>query len=211
MQAFSPLNPILGETCQRYSPDGTKYYAEQVSHHPPISAMLMEGPEQKWKFSVIQEFKAGLNGHNSIKAHKEGDIILTLFDGTEYRIEEGWINIDGLIYGELVVCVCGKIVIKDVTHKLTAEVQFDPDNQEGMLSSVTSKLKFWGAKKVKRPSDHFDVEIFEEVKGEKKSVCQGKGSYLENIEFEGEKYWEMGDEWGEWIKPDDSTLLKSDS
>lgn len=211
LQALSPLNPILGETCQRYSPDGTKYYAEQISHHPPISAMMMEGPDQKWKFQVIQEFRAGLNGHNSIKAHKQGDILLTLFDGTQYTIEEGWINIDGLVYGELVVCVWGKIVIKDTTHNLTSEVQFDPDNQEGIVSSVTSKLKFWESKKAKRPADHFDVEVFEELKGKRSSVCKGKGSYLEYIQFEDEKYWEMGDEWGEWIKPDEVHLLKSDS
>jgi len=105
LQAFSPLNPILGETCQRFSADGTKYYAEQISHHPPISAAVMEGPEGKWKFEVIQEFKASLNGHNSIRAHKEGAIVLTLFDKTQYLIEEGWINIDGLVYGELVINV----------------------------------------------------------------------------------------------------------
>jgi len=33
---------------------------------------------------------------------------------------------------------------------------------------------------------------------------------LEYVEFEGEKYWEMGDEWGEWHKPEDC-LLQSDS
>lgn len=33
---------------------------------------------------------------------------------------------------------------------------------------------------------------------------------MEYVEFEGEKYWEMGDEWGEWHKPEDC-LLQSDS
>ena len=73
---MSPLNPVLGETCQRYAPDGTKYFAEQITHHPPISAGVMEGPEGKWRFEVIQEFKANLNGHNSVKAHKEGAIVI---------------------------------------------------------------------------------------------------------------------------------------
>ncbi len=34
---------------------------------------------------------------------------------------------------------------------------------------------------------------------------------MEHIEFEGEKYWEIGEEWGEWIKPDEEHLLSSDS
>ena len=32
-----PLNPILGETYQAQSPDGSRYFLEQVSHRPPFS------------------------------------------------------------------------------------------------------------------------------------------------------------------------------
>ena len=88
---------------------------------------------------------------------------------------------------------------------------FDPDNKDGALSKIGSKLKFWGSKKTKRPSDHFDITIYEENGDKKDKVCTGKGSYLEYIEFEGERYWEMGDEWGEWHKPDEIHLLESDS
>lgn len=213
LQALSPLNPILGETCQRYAEDGTKYYAEQITHHPPISAAVMEGPEGKWRFEVIQEFKASLNGHNSVKAHKEGALVLTLYDGTQYLVEEGWINIEGLVYGELVINVWGQITVRDVTHNIVSEVTFDPDNQKGMLKNVASKLKFWGAKKTKRPSDHFDIRIYEENGDKKEIFWTGKGSYLEYVEFEGSstKYWEIGDEWTQWLKPDEKLLLQSDS
>ena len=40
----SPLNPILGETLVQRSEAGTTVYAEQTSHHPPISHFLIEGP-----------------------------------------------------------------------------------------------------------------------------------------------------------------------
>lgn len=146
LQAMSPLNPVLGETCQRYAPDGTKYFAEQITHHPPISAGVMEGPDGKWRFEVIQEFKANLNGHNSVKAHKEGAIVITLFDGTQYIVEEGWIQIDGIVYGEMVINVCDKITVQDLTNNIEAEVVFDPDNKEGAMSKLGSKLKFWGSK-----------------------------------------------------------------
>ena len=165
---MSPLNPILGETCQREFEDGTKYFAEQIMHHPPISAAVMEGPDKKWRFEVIHEFKAGLNGHNSISAHKEGALVITLYDGTQYIIEEGYVQIEGIVYGEMIINICGTIKIQDVTNNLTAEVIFDPDNKDGVLSKMTSSLKFWGAKKEKRLSDCFDVVVYEESGGDKR-------------------------------------------
>ena len=37
-----PFNPILGETFQCWI-NGCPAYAEQVSHHPPIAAMMLKG------------------------------------------------------------------------------------------------------------------------------------------------------------------------
>jgi hypothetical protein len=37
-----PFNPILGETYQTFI-DGCPVYGEQISHHPPISSLLMIG------------------------------------------------------------------------------------------------------------------------------------------------------------------------
>jgi hypothetical protein len=39
-----PFNPLLGETMQIKIDDETTVYGEHVSHHPPISAYLLEGP-----------------------------------------------------------------------------------------------------------------------------------------------------------------------
>lgn len=36
-----PFNPILGETFEIITPE-YNYFAEQVSHHPPISACIAE-------------------------------------------------------------------------------------------------------------------------------------------------------------------------
>lgn len=48
MQLRSPLNPILGETIQRVLPTGERFFAEQVSHHPPITSFLLEGPKDAY-------------------------------------------------------------------------------------------------------------------------------------------------------------------
>lgn len=41
MKLEKPFNPILGETFQGYI-GGIPIYIEQISHHPPISAIYME-------------------------------------------------------------------------------------------------------------------------------------------------------------------------
>ena len=38
-----PFNPYLGETFE-YDDGNVRFFAEQVSHHPPIGAAIMEGP-----------------------------------------------------------------------------------------------------------------------------------------------------------------------
>jgi len=66
LQCRAPLNPILGETLQRVLPDGTTFYAEQTSHHPPITNFVCEGPNECFRFSGFFELKATMSGLNSI-------------------------------------------------------------------------------------------------------------------------------------------------
>ena len=58
-----PLNPILGETCTGQYDDGSHFYLEQVSHHPPISYILFMGPKDAYKYYGPSQYaaSAGLN------------------------------------------------------------------------------------------------------------------------------------------------------
>ncbi len=60
---LKPLNPILGETINAHYLDGTQLYAEQISHHPPVSYFLALGPQDSYKFYGYYNYeaKAGLN------------------------------------------------------------------------------------------------------------------------------------------------------
>jgi len=40
---MKPFNPLLGETFELFVPGKYKYFSEQVSHHPPISASITLG------------------------------------------------------------------------------------------------------------------------------------------------------------------------
>ena len=76
--ALRPLNPILGETCQRIAEDGTLYFAEQISHHPPITFFEMKGPNNCWRIEMKCEFAVGLTGGRHLLAHKLGTVHLHL-------------------------------------------------------------------------------------------------------------------------------------
>ena len=59
-----PLNPLLGETFHGSWPDGTTLIAEQVSHHPPISA-----------YHIQASNGVTLQGHNGQKSGFSGRTI----------------------------------------------------------------------------------------------------------------------------------------
>lgn len=77
-----PLNPILGETYQADLPDGSKIYVEQVCHHPPISYLLLEGPNNSYRFYGYSIFaiKAYLN---SINLEISGQKVAEFADGSK--------------------------------------------------------------------------------------------------------------------------------
>ena len=59
-QVKKPFNPLLGETYELVDED-YRYFAEQVSHHPPITAFAYEGKgfEVIGHNHMIQSFKFG--------------------------------------------------------------------------------------------------------------------------------------------------------
>lgn len=52
-----PLNPILGETYECFTQDGTKCFFEQTSHHPPRSHFLLEAKDGLFKLNGYLEIE----------------------------------------------------------------------------------------------------------------------------------------------------------
>ena len=58
-----PFNPLLGETYEYSRPDlGFRFVSEQVSHHPPISALIAE--HTKWDYYGETSVRSGFNGRS---------------------------------------------------------------------------------------------------------------------------------------------------
>lgn len=58
-----PFNPLLGETFEYTRPDmGYRMFSEQVSHHPPIGALVAESP--RWDFYGASNVKSKFYGRS---------------------------------------------------------------------------------------------------------------------------------------------------
>ena len=64
-----PFNPLLGETYELLTPD-FKLIAEQVSHHPPVTALRSESDH--WIYEADTDANIVFNG-TSVKAIPMGE------------------------------------------------------------------------------------------------------------------------------------------
>jgi hypothetical protein len=76
---------------------GEKLYCEQISHHPPITAFLLEGPDGIYQMSGYHTLKAWLNGMQSIGGSKLGKCELKFADGGHYTFEHPEMSIEGIM------------------------------------------------------------------------------------------------------------------
>ena len=223
-QCRAPLNPILGETVQRVLPDGSKFYGEQTSHHPPITNFLLEGPNNLYRFSGFFEYKAWLSGINSLGGSRIGKQIFSFNDGGLLSIKDPVMQITNLISGDRALNFTGQMLITDHINKLEVIVTYNPPVEgasTGMFKSFKSKLF---GKKTEQLTDAVLIQIFQKALNgnskEKVLVAEGSGSWLEYIQFNGKVYWTIDDEKPEWLMMNDAErvdanlrefLLPSDS
>ena len=158
MGSKSPLNPVLGETCQGEMIDGSKFYAEQISHHPPISSFQLD--DEKYTVHGFCEFKAGLKSMNTLKASRDGKETYIFHDSGD--IIEGdsdpGLEIKGLVAGAKVINFYGIKNFHDKTHNIRGEVVIAPDKKS---HSIGNKLKFWKKSDVVRPHDTIIMNIYD--------------------------------------------------
>lgn len=123
-----PYNPILGETfaCSWSHGDGstTSYFAEQVSHHPPISAFYMENKDHRLTFEGHLAPGSRFGG-NSLVTAMNGVYTLTFLDldGESYSVYMPTIVARGIIFGSSYIevndtmkIVCNKTKHESIMH-----------------------------------------------------------------------------------------------
>lgn len=124
-----PFNPILGETLEGYFKDGSKIYMEHVSHHPPISSYLIEGPaEYPYRIYGAVEFKGSIqNKGNVLNISFVGANHVEFPDGHMLEVHYPTTRVSGLMWGERTVNIEGTGILIDNKNNRRGIVVFNPE------------------------------------------------------------------------------------
>ena len=110
-----PFNPLLGETHQGNFPDGTRFYCEHTSHHPPITNFLLEDKDDLYKMYGYYEIY-GAMGTNNFKSGMRGPNNLVFKDGQHIRFGLPNYKLGGTVMGERTIETIGSCTFEDLTN-----------------------------------------------------------------------------------------------
>ncbi|XP_050744420.1 oxysterol-binding protein-related protein 8 isoform X2 [Drosophila biarmipes] len=159
-----PYNPILGERfrCYWQHPSGSRtfYIAEQVSHHPPVSAFYVTNREDGFSISCSILAKSKFYG-NSTSAVLEGAATMTLLPRGEcYTATSPYAHCKGILMGTLSMELGGKINIECENTGYRTELEFKLKPFLGGADAtnvVVGKIKL-GKETLATISGHWDKE-----------------------------------------------------
>mmetsp|Transcript_32499 Transcript_32499/g.56204 ORF Transcript_32499/g.56204 Transcript_32499/m.56204 type:complete len:395 (-) Transcript_32499:4522-5706(-) len=200
-----PFNPILGETLQGQL-GHCPIYAEQTSHHPPVSHFQILG--QNFLLQGYHEYQASTSA-NSVKARQVGMTEIRFADGS-ILLSFPFVSLSGTMLGKRTFNWEGTLTIIDRQNRLFAELQFNPD-KKGKFSKLFSRQK--------TPSDFFRGSIVrvkpthpmmtaeglnailhdgknpQKVKSSEviETVCECTGSWPAYLEIAKRRFWSIED------------------
>ena len=186
-----PFNPLLGETFEYVRPDRNyRFFAEQVSHHPPIGAIWAESP--KWTYwgesNVISKFYG-----KSFDINHVGSWFLKLrptAGGKEdlYTWKKVSQSVIGIITGNPTVDNYGPMEIKNWTTGEVAIMNFKPRGWKassayqvsGKVLDASGKVRFsmggrWNSKLYARLTPGYEVDVDEPKGKDSGGVHNGGG------------------------------------
>lgn len=135
-----PFNPLLGETLQGKFEDGTKFFCEHTSHHPPISNFLVEDKDNKYNLSGYYEI-TGKMGANHFVSGLRGPNDLVFSDGQHIRFGFPSYRLGGTVMGERTIEAIGSCTFEDLTNNRKAVLIMGTFKKTGWIRSSTSGSK----------------------------------------------------------------------
>ncbi|XP_020024391.2 oxysterol-binding protein-related protein 5 isoform X2 [Castor canadensis] len=206
-----PYNPILGETfrCCWLHPQTnsrTFYIAEQVSHHPPVSAFHVSNRKDGFCISGSITAKSRFYG-NSLSALLDGKAKLTFLHPMEdYTLTMPYAHCRGILYGTMTLELGGKVTITCEKTDLRAELDFKLKPFFGgstSINQISGKITS-GEEVLARLTGHWDRDVFikeegsgsselfwnpsEEIRGQR--LKRHTVLFEEQTELESERLWQ---------------------
>lgn len=198
MQSKKPWNPVLGETFVGQWENGVTVYAEQISHHPPISAFQIESPNGTWKCSATCNFSVA-SGPLQVDVKQSGIFRLEFDDGGVFEWEFPTISVLGIIKGTRYVKIKGPFEIKDLQNDLVCVVEISP--------KTDSKIPFF---KTSTRASTLSGGILDGTG--KDYLSKIRGDYCDKITADGEDLWNLRTDFATRTKPSppERMILPSD-
>uniref|UniRef100_A0A1A8KVN6 Oxysterol-binding protein n=2 Tax=Nothobranchius kuhntae TaxID=321403 RepID=A0A1A8KVN6_NOTKU len=162
-----PYNPIIGETFRCVWLHGktnskTFYIAEQVSHHPPVSAFYVSNRKDGFCLSGSILAKSKFYG-NSLSAILDGEARLTFLNrGEDYVMNMPYAHCKGILYGTMTLELGGQITIACEKTGYSSQLEFKLKPFLGGSASVNlicGKILV-GDELMATVDGHWDSEVF---------------------------------------------------
>jgi hypothetical protein len=139
IMGVKPYNAIHGEVfaCKFIHKDSKSYLiAEQVSHHPPISAIYMTNRKHNLALKATLKPKSKFHG-NSASTLLDGELVFQLFNHKEqYYITFPHVVATGLIWGSQGLEINDFLKVKCTKTNMTAKVEFKSKSNNELRGSV---------------------------------------------------------------------------
>ncbi|CAD6915589.1 unnamed protein product [Tilletia controversa] len=125
-----PYNPVLGEffRCSYTYTDGSKgyYIAEQVSHHPPISAYFYVSPENNLLIYGELKPKSKFLGNSAatLMGGENRIVLLDRLEDREYRISMPNMYARGIMFGKMVMELGDQSKVVNEANDIVADIEF---------------------------------------------------------------------------------------
>ncbi|CAL9064116.1 oxysterol-binding protein-related protein 3A-like [Musa acuminata AAA Group] len=123
-RTWKPFNPILGETYEMANHGGITFIAEQVSHHPPMSAAHAEN--EHFIYDITSKLKTKFLG-NSVEVYPVGRTRVTLKkSGVVVDLVPPPTKVNNLIFGRTWVDSPGEMIMTNLTTGDKVVLYFQP-------------------------------------------------------------------------------------
>ncbi|TDL28969.1 oxysterol-binding protein family [Rickenella mellea] len=146
-----PYNPVLGEffRCRYDYPNNTQafYIAEQVSHHPPISAYYYISPKNKIRIIGELRPKSKFLG-NSVSTTMEGEnriFFMSRPEDGEYVISMPNMYARGILFGKMVLELGDTCTAKNENNHISCDLEFKTKGFfSGTYNAISGRIRHDG-------------------------------------------------------------------
>ena len=158
-----PFNPLLGETFEYTDPEfGTRFFAEQVSHHPPISAFHAENSSFVYQGWIQVKIELGLSGIYIVTL---GTSVHNLLIGETFVWHEGDFSVRGEQGHEAVISLNKIGFLAKKNFSFTGKV-LDPSKRKTLdvFGEWNKEIWYQGTDKqrvvhVNQPVEHYEQQF----------------------------------------------------